>query len=174
MASGRGFPALDKRRGTVYSAAMRDHHYTLHLEWTGNHGGGTTDYRAYGREHILSASGKPAIAGSSDPAFRGDAGAWNPEELLVASISACHQLWYLHLAAVAGINVTAYTDDPVGVMTEGADGGGQFVSVTLHPAVTISDEARRAEADALHDEAHRLCFIARSVNFPVSVESVEP
>ncbi|MEQ1725262.1 MAG: OsmC family protein [Sphingopyxis sp.] len=153
---------------------MRDHRYTLHLEWTGNRGAGTVDYRAYGRDHRLSAPGKPDIAGSSDPAFRGDAAAWNPEELLVASISACHQLWYLHLAAAAGVVVTAYADDPDGVMAEDAGGGGQFAQVTLHPRVTLADEARRGEADGLHDEAHRLCYIARSVNFPVHVEPAAP
>lgn len=151
---------------------MREHHYRLHLDWTGNHGQGTADYRAYGREHRLSARGKPDISGSSDPAFRGDAGAWNPEELLVASISACHQLWYLHLAAEAGIIVTAYVDDPVGVMTEDADGGGHFTAVTLHPRVTLSDEERRYDADALHARAHEKCFVARSVNFPVGVEPI--
>lgn len=153
---------------------MRDHHYRLHLDWTGNRGEGTTDYRAYGRDHRLSAPGKGDIAGSSDPAFRGDADRWNPEELLVASISACHQLWYLHLAAETGIIVTAYADDPVGVMAMDADGGGQFTNVTLHPRVTLADEARRSEADALHERAHDLCFIARSLNFPVGIEPVEP
>ncbi|MEQ1688960.1 MAG: OsmC family protein [Sphingopyxis sp.] len=127
---------------------MNEHHYRLHLDWTGNRGAGTADYRAYGREHRLSARGKPDIAGSSDPAFRGDAGAWNPEELLVASISACHQLWYLHLAAEAGIIVTAYVDDPVGVMTEDADGGGHFTAVTLHPRVTLADAPRRGRCAA--------------------------
>jgi organic hydroperoxide reductase OsmC/OhrA len=153
---------------------MRDHHYKLHLDWIGNRGAGTADYRAYGREHRLSARGKGDISGSSDPAFRGDAGAWNPEELLVASISACHQLWYLHLAAEAGIIVTGYSDDPEGVMAMDADGGGHFTAVTLHPRVTLADEARRAEGDALHERAHDLCFIARSVNFPVTCEPILP
>ncbi len=145
------------------------HRYALRLDWTGNLGTGTSNYRAYARDHVLSAPGKPDIAGSSDPNFRGDAARWNPEELLVASLSACHQLWYLHLCSTHGIVVTGYTDDAEGEMAEQADGGGEFTSVTLHPRVTISagdpDKARE-----LHHEAHRLCFIARSVNFPVGCE----
>lgn len=153
---------------------MRPHHFHTRIEWTGNHGDGTKDYRSYGRDHLISAPGKADIAGSSAPAFRGDAGAWNPEELLVAAIAACHQLWFLHFAADAGIIVTAYSDDAVGVMEMADDGGGQFTAVTLHPCVTLTDEARRAELDTLHERAHALCFIARSVNFPVHCEPITP
>jgi organic hydroperoxide reductase OsmC/OhrA len=85
----------------------RQHRYSVTLRWTGNLGRGTADYRAYARTHELRAPGKPVLAGSADPGFRGDADRWNPEELLVASLSACHQLWYLHLAAEAGLVVTA-------------------------------------------------------------------
>lgn len=145
------------------------HRYVTHLEWTGNLGTGTSSYRAYGRDHVHSAPGKPDIAGSSDPNFRGDATRWNPEDLLVASLSSCHQLWYLHLCSVAGIIVTAYTDAAEGDMKVGPDGGGEFTSVTLRPHVTIS-AGDPAKAHELHHEAHRLCFIARSVNFPVNCE----
>ena len=143
----------------------QQHRYSVSVDWTGNRGEGTSGYRAYDRAHRISSPGKPDLAGSSDPAFRGDAAAWNPEDLLVASLSACHMLWYLHLAAEAGIVVTAYRDDATGVMATDADGGGRFSSVTLHPSVTITDGDRVAEADALHADAHRLCFIARTVNF---------
>ena len=83
----------------------------LRLRWTGDRGVGTASYTAYARDHEITAPGKPAIAGSSDPRFRGDATRWNPEELLLGAISACHQLWYLHLCAEAGVVVTAYVDD---------------------------------------------------------------
>ena len=145
------------------------HRYVTSLEWTGNLGTGTSSYRAFGRDHIHRAPGKPDIAGSSDPNFRGDAARWNPEDLLVASLSACHQLWYLHLCSTNGIVVTAYTDHAEGDMTVAADGGGEFTSVTLRPHVTIS-AGDPAKARELHQEAHRLCFIARSVNFPVNCE----
>ncbi|MGA2805649.1 MAG: OsmC family protein [Acidimicrobiales bacterium] len=143
------------------------HSYELSLRWTGNTGSGTASYRAYGRDHEVSAAGKPVIPGSSDPAFRGDPQRWNPEELLVAALSQCHMLSYLHLAANAGIVVTAYGDTPSGTMNENPDGSGEFVEVLLRPEVTVADAAMSERATALHDDAEKLCFIARSVNFPV-------
>jgi organic hydroperoxide reductase OsmC/OhrA len=151
--------------------STREHRYVTTLRWTGNRGEGTSNYRAYSRDHVIETEGKPAIAGSSDPHFRGDGARWNPEELLVASLSSCHQLWYLHLCAEAGIVVTAYEDRAEGVMVEQGDGGGAFSNVTLHPRVTIrAGDARLAHE--LHERAHALCFIARSVNFPVGCEPV--
>ncbi len=154
--------------------ARRRHHYRVTMEWTGNAGHGTRTYRAYERTHRITASGggKPPILGSSDAAFRGDPERWNPEELLVASLSACHQLAYLHLCATAGVVVTAYRDEPEGWMSQTPDGGGRFERVLLHPAVTITPESDPARARALHDEAHRRCFIASSVGFPVEHEAV--
>jgi organic hydroperoxide reductase OsmC/OhrA len=149
---------------------MRTHTYRTSLQWSDEGGEGTKNYRSYSRNHIIAAEGKPLIAASSDPTFRGDASRYNPEELLVASLSSCHMLWYLHLCSTNGIVVTDYRDRAVGTMEETADGGGHFVRVALRPSVKISagDPARALE---LHREAHRLCFIARSVNFPVDVES---
>lgn len=148
-----------------------EHRYTTTLRWTGNRGEGTANYRGYARDHLIEAAGKPAIAGSSDPHFRGDATRWNPEELLVASLSSCHQLWYLHLCAEAGVVVVAYEDRAEGVMIEQSDGGGAFARVTLHPRVTIRAGDAQA-ARELHHRAHALCFIARSVDFPVECEPV--
>jgi organic hydroperoxide reductase OsmC/OhrA len=148
----------------------KEHRYEVSVEWTGNRGSGTADYRAYGREHTISAPGKAAIAGSSDPAFRGDATSWNPEELLVAALSACHKLWYLHLCAVNGIAVIAYEDHATGTMVEEQDGGGRFSGVVLRPRVTIRRGDDAALAARLHHEAHEKCFIASSVRFPVEAE----
>jgi organic hydroperoxide reductase OsmC/OhrA len=142
----------------------------VRVDWTGNTGAGTRDYRAYGREHEISAPGKPAIPGSSDPKFRGDARRYNPEELLLASLSSCHMLWYLHLASEAGIIVTAYRDDPVGTMHETPDGSGAFVEVVLRPVVTAQRGANTGVVAELHHRAHALCFIANSMNFPVRCE----
>ena len=153
----------------------RTHRYRVTLDWTGDLGTGTSSYRAYSRDHSISAPGKADVAGSSDPAFLGDPARWNPEELLVASISACHQLWYLHLASEAGLIVTAYRDDPEGIMVEGAGGAGQFELVTLRPHVTLRgplDAAATELANALHSKAHAHCFIARSLAFPVECEPV--
>lgn len=147
---------------------MSTRRYEIEAHWTGNLGEGTGGYRAYKRDHEIRADAKSiAIPGSSDPAFLGDPSRYNPEELLVASLSACHMLWVLHLSADAGIRVTAYSDRATGVMEESPDGSGHFTEVTLNPRVTITDPARAAEAEALHDRAHRLCFIANSVRFPV-------
>jgi organic hydroperoxide reductase OsmC/OhrA len=145
------------------------HQYRVGVEWSGNRGSGTDGYRNYGREHVIRIEGKPDIAGSSDPAFRGDAGRHNPEEMLVAALSTCHMLAYLHVATVAGVVVTAYTDAAEGTMvTEG--NGGHFTGVVLHPVVTITAASDPAKARAAHDEAHHACFIAASVNFPVRCE----
>lgn len=150
----------------------RKHHYEVKVVWTGDLGSGTSSYTAYSRDYEMRAPGKPAIAGSSDPAFRGDASRWNPEELLVASLSACHKLWYLHLCAKAGVIVTKYEDRAEGVMIEEDGGEGQFSSVVLRPRVTISPDSDAELAERLHKAAHDNCFIARSVSFPVSHEPV--
>lgn len=145
------------------------HRYTVQLQWTGNLGTGTSGYRDYSRNHQLSAAGKPVLAGSSDPAFRGDASRWNPEDLLVASVSACHQLWYLHLCADAGLVVQAYEDEAEGSMVDGDRG--HFTEVVLRPRVTLRHGGDAALALKLHDEAHAQCFVANSVNFPVRCEA---
>ena len=150
--------------------ADKHHHYAVKVTWTGNTGAGTGTYKGYERAYSVSAEGKPTIAGSSDPAFRGDTSRWNPEELLVASLSACHKLWFLGLCSQAGIVVTAYEDAAEGHMIEESDGAGQFASVTLRPWVTISAGSDPVEAMALHHRAHAMCFIARSVNLPVTNE----
>lgn len=148
---------------------MAKHHFSAHVKWTGNTGAGTSSYTGYGRDYEISADGKPAIPGSAAAAFRGDAARYNPEDLLVASLSACHMLWVLHLCSEAKILVEAYEDEPVGELAAtGAEG--QFASVTLRPRVTVRGEADEAALAAIHEKAHKLCFIARSVNFPVVCE----
>ncbi|MFZ1018098.1 MAG: OsmC family protein [Candidatus Cybelea sp.] len=148
---------------------MKNHCYATSLQWTAD-GEGTTNYRSYRRDFTIASPGKAAIAGSSDPAFRGDPSRHNPEELLVASLSACHMLWYLHLCSTQGIVVLRYEDEAIGTMCENPDGSGEFQRVELRPVITIVPEGDRARALALHEEAHRLCFIARSVNFPVEIK----
>jgi organic hydroperoxide reductase OsmC/OhrA len=145
------------------------HSYEVAVEWQGNRGTGTSDYKSYGREVLVTAVGKPDIAASADRAFRGDAQRWNPEDMLLAALSECHLLSYLHAAATHGIVVTAYTDAASGVMEQTADGGGHFVSATLRPVVTISSGDLQL-AQHLHAEASAQCFIAASVNFPVHHE----
>jgi organic hydroperoxide reductase OsmC/OhrA len=148
----------------------RTHNYDISLTWTGNRGTGTSGYRAYDRDHDVTAAGRPAIAGSSDPAFRGDPARWNPELGLTAALSQCHMLWYLHLCATTGVTVVAYTDDAHGVMAEDADGSGRFTEVVLRPRVTVASADMIEAARTLHREANAKCFIANSVNFPVRHE----
>ena len=146
---------------------MKQHRYEIQVAWTGNRGEGTKAYSSYGRDHEITAPGKPALLGSADPSFRGDAARFNPEELLVASLSACHMLWYLHLCAVNNVVVTEYYDPASGFMVENADGAGAFTEVTLRPRVKVAADSDTGKALTLHEEAHRLCFIANSVKFPV-------
>jgi organic hydroperoxide reductase OsmC/OhrA len=150
-------------------SSIHQHHYRVDVAWTGNLGAGTQGYRSYDRSHEIRVPGKPVLAGSSDAAFRGDASRHNPEDLLVAALSSCHMLAYLHLAAVAGVVVTAYADIAEGMMEADADGG-RFVEVVLRPAVTVSATSDPVRAQALHVDAHHACFITSSVNFPVHCE----
>jgi len=150
---------------------MKHHTYEIQVNWTGNDGEGTSTYRSYRRDHSIVAAGKPPLHGSSDPSFRGDATRYSPEDLLVASLSACHMLWYLHLCSVNQISVLEYVDEAIGQMNEAEDGSGAFSSVLLRPKVIIAEGGNPAKASALHQEAHRFCFIAKSVNFPVTTES---
>jgi len=145
----------------------RTHRYRVCVTWTGNTGDGTATPQGYSRDHRIAAAAKPPIEGSSDPAFRGNPARWNPEELLLAALSACHKLWYLGLCAQAGIVVTAYEDAAEGEMMEDATGAGQFTRVTLRPKIIIESAPQLPAAFALHQTAHDMCFIARSVNFQV-------
>ena len=144
-----------------------NHNYKLTLKWTGNKGKGTESYRSYDRNHDILIYNKVIIKGSADPTFHGDKSAHNPEDLLLASLSACHMMSYLHVCVKNGIVVTDYIDNATGIMKVNDDGSGQFIEVTLHPIVTITDEKFLAKANELHFEANKLCFIANSVNFPV-------
>ncbi len=148
-----------------------EHHYSVNVTWTGNRGQGTMGYTDYDRSHTVSVNNKPDILGSSDAAFRGDTSKYNPEDMLVASLSTCHMLWYLHLCADAGIIVIDYTDNATGLMTESAGGGGRFTEVILHPTVTITDASMTDRANELHKKANEKCFISNSVNFPVKHEA---
>ena len=147
-----------------------EHKYELEVTWTGDAGEGTSARDAYRRDHVIEAPGKPALAGSSDPAFSGDASRYNPEELLVASLSACHLLWYLHACAAARVVVVGYRDRPLGTMLEEPGGSGYFTEVVLRPEVEVAEASMVERARELHGVAHRSCFIARSVSFPVRHE----
>ena len=145
----------------------RKHQYSLKVKWTGNLGEGTSSYYSYERSHTVSSERKVDILCSSDPVFRGDKTKYNPEEFLVAALSSCHMLSYLHLCADFGIVVLDYEDNPHGTMTETANGGGHFTNVTLYPTVIVKEEIMIEKANELHEKAHELCFIANSCNFKI-------
>jgi organic hydroperoxide reductase OsmC/OhrA len=148
----------------------REHDYTCRIQWTGNRGDGTRSYRGYDRTWDVVTPGKPVIHCSNDPLLGGDPTLPNPEDLLLASASACHMLWYLHLASSAGIVVTSYSDDPIGMGEVLPDGSGRFLSATLRPTIGVAAGTDLAIAEAIHRDVHRYCFIARSLNFPIGYE----
>lgn len=148
---------------------MKNHLYHATVQWTGNEGKGTLNPTSYNRNHNISCPEKHnPIQGSSDAAFSGDGKRYNPEDLLVSSISACHMLWYLHLCAVNKIVVTEYTDEAVGLMEETSNGSGRFKEVTLNPVIKITDAKLIEKATQLHLEANKMCFIANSCNFKIN------
>jgi organic hydroperoxide reductase OsmC/OhrA len=147
---------------------MKTHDYTATVAWTGNRGEGTAHYKAYDRTWQVETPGKPVIACSNDPLLGGDPSRPNPEDLLLSSLSACHMLWYLHYASDAGIVVHDYRDEPVGVGEAAPGGAGRFLSATLRPVIKVARGADLVKAEAIHHQIHKVCFIAQSVNFPVS------
>lgn len=149
-----------------------EHHYRVEATWRGNRGTGTSGYRDYDRDVHLEISGKPALEGSADRPFRGDRAKWNPEDMLVSALAQCHLLSYLHVAVTEGVIVTAYRDEASGLMREDGKSGGEFVEVVLRPEVTVAEESMIPAALRAHARANELCFIARSVNFPVRHEPV--
>lgn len=149
---------------------VKEHPFTSRIEWTGNRGQGTRCYRGYDRTWSVVTPGKATIACSNDPMLGGDPALHNPEDMLLSALSACHMLWYLHLASTAGIEVLSYRDDPEAIGGSAPDGSGQFVRATLRPSIAVRTGADLGRAEAIHHEIKRFCFIARSVNFPVSYE----
>ena len=147
------------------------HGYALTTTWTGNRGTGTSGYRDYARDVTISITGKPDLLASSDKPFRGDPSRWNPEDLLLAALSECHLLSYLHACVTAGVVVLEYRDDARGTMVEDGRGGGAFTEVVLRPVVTVADESMVPAARDAHTQAHEWCFIANSVSFPVRHEA---
>jgi organic hydroperoxide reductase OsmC/OhrA len=148
---------------------VRPHRYHARLRWTGAAAGAARTYTDYSRAYVLEIDGKPTLAGSADPHFRGDASAHNPEDLLVGALAACHLLSYLAECTRAGITVVSYEDDARGEMTL-IDGKIRFREVVLAPSVVIGAGDDPEAALQLHARAHAECFIANSVNFPVRHE----
>ncbi len=148
----------------------KHHEYIASVEWTGNTGQGTSSYKSYQRDWRLVTKDKQVVECSNDPVLGGDPGKHNPEDMLVAALSSCHMLWYLHLCAVGGIVVTSYKDTPLAIGELERTGAGRFKSITLRPKITITAASDEKKAHAIHDDIHQYCFIARSINFPVIID----
>lgn len=148
----------------------KQHTYPARVVWTGNRGEGTQHYKGYDRTWDLAVEGKPVVSCSNDPVLGGDPAKYNPEDMLIAALTSCHMLWYLHLSSNAGVTVVAYEDNPVGEGVMNPDASGNFTSATLHPKVTVVAGSDLEKARTLHGEVHKYCFIARSVNFPITIE----
>ncbi|HEX4044742.1 MAG TPA: OsmC family protein [Gammaproteobacteria bacterium] len=147
---------------------QKSHPYQVVVSWSGARHGTTTSYTAYSREFTISNKGKQDILGSADKMFRGDPNLYNPEDLFISTIASCHLLWYLHLCAEKSIHIMSYIDEASGHLKINADGSGQFNEITLHPQVIIANKQHIELATQLHEQAHKKCFIANSVNFPVA------
>jgi organic hydroperoxide reductase OsmC/OhrA len=150
---------------------MTEHGYSSRIAWTGNRGDGTIRYRGYDRTWDIITPGKPIISCSNDPLLGGDPALPNPEDLLLSALAACHMLWYLHYASADGIVVTAYQDTPIGIGETAPSGAGRFLKAMLKPHITLAAGSDLAAADAIHGRIHAVCFLARSVNFPISCEA---
>ncbi|WP_420558598.1 OsmC family protein [Roseovarius sp.] len=150
---------------------MDTHDYTAKVVWTGNRGEGTRSYKGYDRTWNIETPGKPVVACSNDPVLGGDPKLHNPEDLLLATVSACHMLWYLHFASDAGIAVQGYVDDPLGEAEVERSGKGRFTRAVLRPVITVPEGTDLEAADAIHGRIHEVCFIARSVAFPIVHEA---
>ncbi|VXB26430.1 Hemoglobin-like protein HbO [Citricoccus sp. K5] len=156
----------DAAGGTVEDV---EHSFSLHAEWTGNRGSGTSGYKDYGRELVVRAEGPGELNGSAARAFHGSDSRWNPEQLLLAALAECHLLSYLQAATQAEVVVTGASVRAECVLTHDHDGG-RITSATLVPEIWLADEEQRGTADGLHAKAHEQCFIARSVSFPVTIK----
>ena len=150
----------------------QEHNYNLTALWTGNTGNGTKNVRAYDRSHTVSIQGKPELFLTTDNPAVGDKSKWNPEDLLVSSISSCHMLSYLYVCALEGIVITSYTDNATGIMIEKESGGGNFKEVSLNPIIYVAEESMIEKAIELHHKAHDICYIANSVNFEVKCNPI--
>ena len=146
--------------------SLDEHRYALTVRWTGNLGEGTASYRGYSRDHDIEIPGLPVLHGSADPTFHGDRTRYNPEQLLLAALSQCHMLSFLHVAVKHGVVVTAYEDRAEGLMRTNRDGSGQFESVTLKPLVTLSFPSFSGLLSLLHSYSNIFFFISLIFNFP--------
>ncbi|MFT3862263.1 OsmC family protein [Micropruina sp.] len=144
-----------------------DRLYRVSTTWRGNRGSGTSGYRDYDRAVEVEVAGKPVLLGSADKPFRGDPGRWNPEDLLLAALSQCHLLSYLHACVLRGVVVTDYADQASGVMAVQGNGG-RFREVVLRPWVTVAEASMVDPADGHRPTLRSLWLIAQGATCAMS------
>ena len=129
-------------------------------------------YETYNRDHDWSFDAGVTVRASANPAYLGSGSCVDPEEAFVASLSSCHMLTFLAIAARKKLVVDSYHDEAVGVLEKDAGGRLAITRVSLRPAVHFGGEKVPAPAELrqLHDQAHHACFIANSVKTEILVE----
>ena len=128
-------------------------------------------YKEYSRFYLVRSEGKADFMATAAPEYFGSKYHYNPEDMLVVALSACHMLTYLAFAANSKIEVLSYEDDASGTLAEEGKVV-KFKEVILRPKIKITAASDKNKAAELHDKAHHGCFIANSVNFAVKVEPV--
>lgn len=127
----------------------------------------TNNAKKYSRNHKLHIEGKPVLDVSAAKSFKGDPNLYNPEDLLLSSLTSCHMMSYLYCCSQNNIEVISYSDNSEAFLEVNEDGSGRIVKVILNPIATIADANQIELAKSLHVKANQLCFIANSCNFPV-------
>ena len=144
-----------------------DHLFKVALNWMKKDNISSSLSRIYTKSHHISIEGKPDLEVSAAKAFKGDPNLYNPEDLLLSSLTSCHMMSYLYCCAQHKIEVISYQDHSEATLQVNPDGSGKIVKVDLFPDIIISDSSQIELAISLHKKANELCFIANSCNFPV-------
>lgn len=144
-----------------------NHLFKVALNWMKKDNISSSLSRIYTKSHHISIEGKPDLEVSAAKAFKGDPNLYNPEDLLLSSLTSCHMMSYLYCCMQYKIEVISYQDHSEATLQVNPDGSGKIVKVDLFPEIIISNSSQIELALSLHKKANELCFIANSCNFPV-------
>ena len=144
-----------------------NHLFKVALNWIKKEPQTDSSTRIYTKSHHISIEGKPDLEVSAAKAFKGDPNLYNPEDLLLSSLTSCHMMSYLYCCMQYKIEVISYQDHSEATLQVNPDGSGKIVKVDLFPEIIISNSSQIELALSLHKKANELCFIANSCNFPV-------
>ena len=144
-----------------------NHLFKVALNWMKKDNISSSSTRIYTKSHHISIEGKPDLEVSAAKAFKGDPILYNPEDLLLSSLTSCHMMSYLYCCMQYKIEVISYQDHSEATLQVNPDGSGKIIKVDLFPEIIISNSSQIELALSLHKKANELCFIANSCNFPV-------